>query len=140
MPRETNYLIPEESNDILSMPDLEKEISAEIARITLSLINDIKEVFNVGLNYDSIEYIEDELKEVQTIDYILGQKIQELQNAINIALDKKRTNYLEYFNYFKVRYDKTTGKRTITLNLPIKTTMNFSDKIQVFENSLRKVN
>ncbi len=130
MARQTNYLLPEDSDEVLSMPDIQKEIAKEIASLSLSIIEDVKEVINVGINYDTIEYIEDEIEIQVPINYELGLKRDELFKAINASIKNK--NDYEFFLLFTViGYDSTTGKAQVKFNLPVETTFNFADKTLV---------
>lgn len=126
MARQTNYLLPEDSDEVLSMPDIQKEIAKEIASLSLSIIEDVKEVINVGINYDTIEYIEDEIEIQVPINYELELRRDELFKAINASIKNK--NYYEFFLLFTViGYDSTTGKAQVEFNLPVETTFNFGD-------------
>lgn len=125
MPRKTDYLIPEDSDEILSMPNIEKEVAKEVDRLTLELINEIKEVFNVGISYNSIEFIEDELKPVIPIKNYLSNLARIARSKINIAINpvnpsKNSDDKLKYFNLFKVvDYDDKTGKAKIEMNIKV---------------------
>lgn len=130
MARQTNYLLPEDSDEVLSMPDIEKEIAKEIASLTLSIIEDVKEVINVGINYDTIEYIEDEIEIQVPINYDLGLKRDALFKAIKASIKNK--NDYEFFLLFKVvGYDDITGKAQVEFNLPFEITFTFARNILV---------
>ena len=118
MARKTDYLLPEDSDEILSMPNIEKEVAKEIDRLTLELINEIKEVFNVGISYNSIEFIEDELKPVIPIKNYLTDRARTARKSIQTAINNE--NKLSFFNLFTVTgYDKVTGKAIVEINIPV---------------------
>lgn len=118
MARKTDYLLPEDSDEILSMPNIEKEVAKEIDRLTLELINEIKEVFNVGISYNSIEFIEDELKPVIPIKNYLTDRARTARKSIQTAISNE--NKLNFFNLFTVTgYDRVTGKAIVEINIPV---------------------
>jgi len=124
MPRETDYLLPEESNEILSMPNIETEIKNEIDRLTLSLIEEVKEVFNVGISYNSIEYVEDELTPEIPLSVYINEIGNEISRAIKAAISKEG---LDYFNLFKIDgYDDTTGKAKVSIEIALPNTVNYA--------------
>lgn len=117
--RKTNYLVPQDSNDQLSMPNIEQAISNEIDRLTLEVIDEVTEFFNVGITFNTIEYIENELKPEFSLDYYVNNLRDSLYNSITNALNFNGNEY-EYFKLFKViDYNNNTGKANVQIEIPL---------------------
>ena len=119
--RVTNYLVPEDSNENLSMPNIEKEVADEIERLTLEVINEVKEFFNVGIDFSTIEYIEDELKERVTVDYNLNNLIDSLVSSIKKSLN---LGELDYRNLFEITGYNNSGKANVKIIIPLPDSFN----------------
>lgn len=122
MAKNTNYSIPADSEEQLSMPDITKLISKEVSRLTKELIDDTKELINVGVDYETISYVDDEDPEGIEIDFLqiqLNNLKKEVQDKLDMGNEEKEAyNYLEYLNMFSVRYNNK-GEAEITLSIEI---------------------
>lgn len=123
MAKSTNKAIPASSQEELSTPDITKLVSKEVLRLTKELIDDTKELINVGTDYETIEYVDDQDPMGIEIDFLriqLDNLKQEVQKKLDMG-DKSKTdvfNYLEYLNMFSVRYNNK-GEAEITLSIEL---------------------
>lgn len=116
------------SDDIerLGMPNIDQAIIDEIQRLTVELINDTKEVLNVGLDYNSIDFVPSEeafaknSKTVSKIQFEFNSVADALQQKFNDGyLDNEDADYIKFLDLFSVRYNGDNGNAILTLNIEV---------------------
>jgi len=118
----SNQNVPETSDEPLSMPNLTDRIIEEVERLTLEIINETKTLITSGVNYKSVNYIEESdienPKSVDGIREIFNQMVQAIQDSLNLGNENSENyDYLEYLKLFNVRYNNGEPEITISLNL-----------------------
>lgn len=123
----TNNKVSDQSQDMLSMPDLDKEISDEIDRLTLDLTNDMKE-FSISktVDYESIDFFPG--AEVQIVRPVKIKYFRETFNDICQSVRdliaksiyaSEKYNYAEYINLFEVQYNNNDGTPTVSFKVQL---------------------
>lgn len=116
------------SDDIerLGMPNIDQAIIEEVQRLTIELINDTKEVLNVGLDYNSIDFVPSEetfaknSKTVSKIQFEFNGIADALQQKFNNGnLDNEDADYIKFLDLFSVRYNGDNGNAILTLNIEV---------------------
>lgn len=121
-----DYSVPKDSNERLSMPNINKKITKEIQRITQSLVSVTREFIEGGINFSGIDYVpqdeiytEDGESFFDMTDYntpgslnndIANERLAEISEAIQLVLDKgnrasRHYNYAEFIDLFELRYN-----------------------------------
>lgn len=120
---ETSYAVPSRSNDELAMPNINKIVEREVARLTKELIEDTKELINMGTSYETIGYVEEENQDVQVHDF-MKEQLNGLKIAIQSILNKgnpsklNEYSFLEYLNLFSLVYNNGVANLTISVDVP----------------------
>jgi hypothetical protein len=150
-PSGTNIDILDLTDDRLDMPNLNKVVDQEVARLQREIIEDMKEVILADIKFDSIDYIPENDTVIQDtqIDYFRS----EFNNVLELiyaelkkgnAENPYEVNMKEYLQLFSVEYD-SSGMPVITFSLNIDTVDGAdlsidSDKINITKNSTRSIN
>jgi hypothetical protein len=121
-----NYSIPKNSDERITMPNLDKKILREVQRLTKQLISSTKEFIEGGINYDGIDFIPDSdilTEDGQSVfefgDFnspgtvnsgFANERLIEITAIIQGLLDQGgrgtgKYNYAEYLDLFELRYN-----------------------------------
>lgn len=123
-----NYSMPKNSDERITMPNIDKKIIKEIQRITKQLISSTKEFIEGGINYDGIDFIPDneivgengqsifnftDFNSPGTVNSgLANERMDDIQKAILNLLapgdssnNSKNNNYSEYIDLFELRYN-----------------------------------
>jgi hypothetical protein len=144
-PTNTQTRIPGTSSELLSMPDLSKAIDDEIKRLTLSIIEDGKDlILSKTVNYKSIDYIPEAEVQIipptKRINFIRDQ-FNNIVDTVQKNINKSKSsyseyNYAKYLDFFEVQYNNNDGKPNIKFKIDLE---NFNlDELSVV-NLKRKV-
>jgi hypothetical protein len=126
-PKETQTRIPGTSSEFLSMPDISKAIDDEIKRLTLSIIEDGKDLMlSKTVNYKSINFIPEAEVQInppqKRINFIRDQ-FNDIARAVQRNINKSKKaytnvyNYGEYLDFFEVRYNRSDGRPVVTFKI-----------------------
>jgi hypothetical protein len=122
MANKTNYVVPKESNDELSMPNIDKIVDKEVKRLTKELIDDTKELINMGTSYETIEFIE-EVDEYKQFNNFMEEQLGSLKITIQSILNKgyssrQEYDYISYLDLFSVVYNNGVANLTLSIDIP----------------------
>ena len=126
-PKQTKTKVPGTSSEFLSMPDLSKVIDDEIKRLTLSIIEDGKDlILSKTVNYKSIDFIPEVEVQInppqKRINFIRDQ-FNDIARAVQRNINKSKKaytnvyNYGEYLDFFEVRYNRSDGRPVVTFKI-----------------------
>lgn len=126
--RSTKTRIPGTSSEFLSMPDLNKAIDDEIKRLTMSIIEDSKDlILSKTVNYKSIDFFPE--AEVQIIPpkkqiKFIRDQFNEIVGAVQKNINKSKKaystyNYVEYLDFFEVQYNNSDGKPIVKFKIDL---------------------
>lgn len=126
--KSTKTRIPGTSSEFLSMPDLNKAINDEIKRLTMSIIEDSKDlILSKTVNYKSIDFFPE--SEVQIIPpkkqiKFIRDQFNEIVGAVQKNINKSKKaystyNYVEYLDFFEVQYNNSDGKPIVKFKIDL---------------------
>lgn len=119
----SNFAIGVQTNDRVSMPNIDKVVEQEIERITKEVIRQIEDiVIGYNTNYTTINYIPEADQEIlSSINFSVDQfngVVDQIQTALNRGLaTSENYDYAKYLEMFQVRYNSITGQPEITVIL-----------------------
>lgn len=124
----TNLNIPYQQNPkLFDMPNVARTASAEVIRLQLAVINDIKTLMDYNYeDFKSIDYVTDAFygnPQGPGTQYYKDQFrsiLSEVHQKISVGdPDSANYNLLNYRNMFNVRYNRDTGAPIITLTIDV---------------------